>query len=44
MTINIGIESFRSDAEHNDLPEDAILMKMRELVEKYSTSLLETIR
>lgn len=41
ITINIGIESFRSDAEHGDLPEDAILMKMRELVEIYSTSLLE---
>ena len=41
ITINIGVESFRFDAEHDDLPEDATLMKMRDLVETYSTSLLE---
>ncbi len=41
ITMNIGVESFRPDVVDEELNESTILMKMRDRVEVYSTSLLE---
>jgi len=41
VTLNIGVESFRPDVEDDGLSEDAMLMKMRDRVEAYTSSLLE---